>query len=203
MEKQRMKNTVLWVCLFILFSIVAEMALTIVTVRADAGIQLIDERDLKLSYIYIEEKNQLVLDFQHKSEERQRLKIKITDAKDQVIDYSEAAHMVEENGWLLEENFSGEKAGKLTLDLASAAGKHRLYVQMDQQKVTDNDQVTIEENNLERTAPYILETATAEQGKTSASEKASTKASSATIEASSEKFIGPKQTKINQTGASA
>ena len=52
MEKQRMKNTVFWVCLFILFSIVAEMALTIVTVHADAGIQLIDERDLKLSYIY-------------------------------------------------------------------------------------------------------------------------------------------------------
>lgn len=203
MEKQRMKNTVLWVCLFILFSIVAEMALTIVTVHADAGIQLIDERDLKLSYIYIEEKNQLVLDFQHKSEERQRLKIKITDAKDQVIDYSEAAHMVDENGWLLEENFSGEKAGKLTLDLASTVGKHQLYVQMDQQKVTDNDQVTIEENILERTAPYVLETATAEQGKTSTSEKASTKASSATIEASSEKFIGPKQTKINQTGASA
>lgn len=48
-----MKNTVFWVCLFILFSIVAEMALTIVTVHADAGIQLIDERDLKLSYIYI------------------------------------------------------------------------------------------------------------------------------------------------------
>jgi len=185
-----MKNTVLLVFLFVLFSIIAELALAVVTVHAEAeGIQLIEEKDLKLSYIYVEKTHQLYLDFERKNEEEQRLKIKITDMKGQAITYPEAAHMTAENDWLMEKGFSGEQTGQVTLDLASITGNLQLYVQMDRRE----DLTKIEEDILEQTEPYILETA---------SKQTSTKESALKGEASSEKFIGPKQTKTKQPATS-
>ncbi|MGG5371269.1 vWA domain-containing protein [Enterococcus sp. AZ196] len=195
-----MKNAGLWLFMFVLFSIAAEFAATVTVVQAeDKGIQLIEEKELKLSYIYKEETDQLRLDFEHKSKEvQQRLKIRVTDEKGEAVDCSEAAFMVEKEGWLIEENFSAGRAGQLLFHVTDAVGKLYVYVQMDRWVTADTGEATIEENILERTEPYILAAGTDGQ-ETMTSDHTQTKDHNSLLK---EAIVGPKQLETEQTGLS-
>lgn len=193
-----MKKSNIFILILLLFSIIFDASLAIVTTHAESKeIELADEKRFKLSYIYEEEKENSHWQIKYqrqseKAEEQQRLKFKITDEKDQTIDYPKLEHLEEKDGWLIEKEFSAKEEGKLSLKLSQSIKQLNLYVQMDQQKEAndpDDKDSAIEKDILEREEPYVLE-ATKQATKTSSS-KTKTEESK-TITTSSENFVGPK-----------
>lgn len=190
-----MKKSNILIVLLLLFSIIVDVSLSIVSVQAETKeTKLVDEKELKVSYLCKEEKEnyQWQLNYQHQDEKPQRLKFKITDEEDQTIDYPELDHLVEKDRWLIEKEFSEKSEGQISFNLSNSVKRLQLYVQLDQQKgsskVNEKDN-TIEKDILEREEPYLLE-ATKQATKTSSS-KAKTEESK-TVTTSSEKFVGPK-----------
>lgn len=193
-----MKKSNIFILILLLFSIIFDASLAIVTTHAESKeIELADEKRFKLSYIYEEENENSHWQIKYqrqseKAEEQQRLKFKITDEKDQTIDYPKLEHLEEKDGWLIEKEFSAKEEGKLSLKLSQSIKQLNLYVQMDQQKEAsdpDDKDREIEKDILEREEPYLLE-ATKQATKTSSS-KAKTEESK-TVTTSSENFVGPK-----------
>ncbi|MDU5336191.1 SpaA isopeptide-forming pilin-related protein [Enterococcus sp.] len=193
-----MKKSNIFILILLLFSIIFDASLAIVTTHAESKeIELADEKRLKLSYIYEEEEENYhwQIKYQRQSEEKeeqQRLKFKITDEKDQTIDYPKLEHLEEKDGWLIEKEFSAKEEGKLSLKLSQSIKQLNLYVQMDQQKEAndpDDKDSEIEKDILEREEPYLLE-ATKQATKTSSSKEKTEESKAVTT--SSEKFVGPK-----------
>lgn len=188
-----MKKTNIVLFLMLLFSIITEAAITVVSVHAEAkDIQLVDEKWLDLSYTYEKkgESNQWVVSYEQQSEEKdapRRMKFRVTDEKDQVIAYPKHETMTEKEGWLIEEDFSEKSDGRLVLEVPRAINALHLYVQMDQQSepAKDGDAPKIHENIVERQAPFVLE-------RTNKATKQATKESTET-EQSTDERIGPKK----------
>ena len=85
-----MRKSKFLVLVLLLFSIVIEMAMPLISVQAKTNeIELVDDESLKLSYTYEEKKEttkwQLTFDRQSEKGYQQRLKFKLTDAKDKTI----------------------------------------------------------------------------------------------------------------------
>ncbi|WP_270364542.1 hypothetical protein [Enterococcus malodoratus] len=118
---------------------------TVMIARAETNaIQLIDEKFLSLSYSRerLKESSQWVVNFNHQSQEKgyhERVKIRITDERNQTIEYPEITDMIEKDGWLTEKEFSVKKEGQLKFDLSKSIKKLNLYVQIDQQKAIKED----------------------------------------------------------------
>lgn len=171
-----------------------ELSLAIITVHAESKeIQLVDDKFLTLTYKYekLKDSNQWVLNFNRQNEEEdqlQRLRVRITDDKDHVIDYPELKNMIEKDGWLIEKNFSAKEEGNVSFELSQSIKKLKLYVQIDQKDNLSGEE-EIQENTLERNEPYILETneESTKQATKDSSEKSEVKAT-----ASSKEFVGPK-----------
>lgn len=153
----RKTNIVLFVML--IFSIVADVTLAIGDVYGETNeIQLVDDPFLKVSYqcesLAAGNRWQLTTDHRTPKEgHTQRMKFRITDEKENIIDYPKINQMVEKDGWLMEKEFSSEKKEKRTIDLSKSIKKLSLYVQMDQQDSSGK----IQENILERSEPFLLE----------------------------------------------
>lgn len=153
----RKTNIVLFVML--IFSIVADVTLAIGDVYGETNeIQLVDDPFLKVSYqcesLAAGNRWQLTTDHRTPKEgHTQRMKFRITDEKENIIDYPKMNQMVEKDGWLMEKEFSSEKKEKRTIDLSKSIKKLSLYVQMDQQDSSGK----IQENILERSEPFLLE----------------------------------------------
>lgn len=207
-----MKKSNLLIVILLLFSIIIDASLAMVTTHAESkGIELVDEKFLKLSYICEEDKDALrwQVNYQHQSEhgdEQQRLKFKITDEKDHVVDYPELENLVEKDGWLVEKAFSDKKDEQFSLKLSQSEQKLKLYVQMDQEKKsnkTDEKASEIKKDILERKEPYILEFKKKAK-KTASTESSVAKKETQATSVNSEEFIGPKaevQKKVAQTAA--
>lgn len=207
-----MKKSNLLIVILLLFSIIIDASLAMVTTHAESkGIELVDEKFLKLSYICEEDKDALrwQVNYQHQSEhadEQQRLKFKITDEKDHVVDYPELENLVEKDGWLVEREFSDKKDEQFSLKLSQSEQKLKLYVQMDQEKKsnkTDEKASEIKKDILEREEPYILEFEKKAK-KTASTESSVEKKETQATSVNSEEFIGPKtevQKKVAQTAA--
>lgn len=185
-----MKKMFLLVIILVLLSVIADMFLAIVPALGETKeIQLIGENGLKLSYIYEEKTNQFLLNFERQSEEnfRQRIKIRLTDEKDQTLAYPAETQMVEKDGWLVEEAFSVKQAGQVTFELNESIKILHLSVQLDQQGTDTND---IQADILKDEQPFVIDL----EKKTVQSEsKIEDQKEKQIIQASSEKFIGPKK----------
>lgn len=201
-----MRKSKFLVLVLLLFSIVIEMAMPLISVQAKTNeIELVDDESLKLSYTYEEKKEttkwQLTFDRQSEKGCQQRLKFKLTDAKDKTIDYStvDMDHLIEEDGWLKEKIFSESINDQLSWELSSSVKKLNVYVQLDQEKTATEDgkkASSLQENILKREEPFVLETksTTESQTKTTqSSEKTATQATKTTSEA----FIGPQKEGVN------
>lgn len=192
-----MKKTNLLMFVMLLFSILVEATFSIITVHAEAKeIQLIDEKFLKLTYEIqkLKDSNQWVVNFNRQSEEddqQQRLKVRVTDEKDHVIDYPELEDMIEKDGWLIEKEFTAKKEGQVSFEVSKSIKQLNLYVQIDQKESDSEDE--IEEDILERKEPFILEMnkESTEQATKTSSSKGKTETSEKET-ASSDEFIGPK-----------
>lgn len=207
-----MKKSNLLIVILLLFSIIIDASLAMVTTHAESkGIELVDEKFLKLSYICEEDKDALrwQVNYQHQSEhgdEQQRFKFKITDEKDHVVDYPKLENLVEKDGWLVEREFSDKKDEQFSLKLSQSEQKLKLYVQMDQEKKsnkTDEKASEIKKDILEREGPYILEFEKKAK-KTASTESSVAKKETQATSVNSEEFIGPKtevQKKAAQTAA--
>lgn len=171
------KKTNVLMIMLVLFSVIADLALPVLTVHAETKeIQLLEENGLKLSYL--SEENQWRLNFERQSDEehQQRLKIRLTDENGQTIKYPAESGMIENGGWLIEENFSEQQASQLTFEIPQSSKQLQLYVEMDQQETT-NQENSIQEDILKLEQPFVIELKKTEK----------------TIETTSEEFIGPKK----------
>lgn len=188
------------------FSIVVELISPIITVRAETtGTKLVDHSFLQLEYSYKKEgdKNQWRIMFKRQAKNeafRQRLKFKITDEKEQVIDYPEIDHMIEEDDWFLEKNFSVEKDEQLIVESDSSVDKLYLSVQMDQQKLssdTASAEEEIQKDIMEQEKPFVLESKTSDEKQSEHAASENLKLKEVLPTANSEEFIGPKQSTKN------
>ena len=205
-----MKKSNFLIVILLLFSMLVDASLAMVTAHAEnKEIELIDEKFLKLSYIYGEEKDaiQWQVNYKRQSEketEQQRLKFRITDEKDKTIDYPKLDNLIEKDGWLIEKEFSEKTEEQLTFKLSQSVKKLHLYVQMDQQKKASKDDEKdseIQKDILDREEPFILEYGKT-QKKTDATESSEVKKETQATSVSSEEFIGPK-TEVQKAAAQA
>lgn len=195
-----MKKTNFLIVILLLFSMLVDASLAMVTAHAEnKEIELINEKDLNLSYIYEEEKDaiQWQVNYKRQSEkevDQQRLKFRITDEKDKTIEYSKLDNLVEKDGWLIEKEFSEKTEEQLTFKLSQSAKKLHLYVQMDQQKKAnkgDEKDSEIQKDILDREEPFILEFGKT-QKKKAATDSSEVKKETQATSVSSEEFIGPR-----------
>ncbi|MGP5430168.1 SpaA isopeptide-forming pilin-related protein [Enterococcus malodoratus] len=201
-----MKKIMVLVLGLLFFSIVVELISPIITVRAETtGTKLVDHSFLQLEYSYKKEgdKNQWRIMFKRQAKNeafRQRLKFKITDEKEQVIDYPEIDHMIEEDDWFLEKNFSVEKDEQLIVESDSSVDKLYLSVQMDQQKLssdTASAEEEIQKDIMEQEKPFVLESKTSDEKQSEHAASENLKLKEVLPTANSEEFIGPKQSTKN------
>ncbi|EOH77533.1 vWA domain-containing protein [Enterococcus malodoratus] len=201
-----MKKIMVLVLGLLFFSIVVELISPIITVRAETtGTKLVDHSFLQLEYSYKKEgdKNQWRIMFKRQAKNeafRQQLKFKITDEKEQVIDYPEIDHMIEEDGWFLEKDFSVEKDEQLIVESDSSVDKLYLSVQMDQQKLssdTASAEEEIQKDILEQEKPFVLESKTSDEKQSEHAVSENLKLKEVLPTANSEAFIGPKQSTKN------
>lgn len=199
-----MKKTNILLFVMLLFSIIVEAGLSIIPVHAETKeIQLVNEEFLELSYTYEqkEDANRWILNFKHKSANdthEQRLKFKIMDEKNQVIDYPTDSDMIKQDDWLIEKDFSEEKSEQVSFTLSQSVKTLKLYVQMDQREKNTEDEskaTEIQEDILERKKPFILkaEQKSTEKTKEGSSEKVEIKKEEQVTTVSSENFVGPKK----------
>lgn len=201
-----MKKSKFLVLILLLFSIVVEMAMPLISVQAKTNeIELVDDESLKLSYTYEEKKEttkwQLTFDRQSEKGYPQRLKFKLTDVKDKTIDYStvDMDHLIEEDGWLKEKDFSESVEDQLSWELSSSVKKLNVYVQLDQEKPANEEGEkarSLQENILEREEPFVLETKSTAENQTKTTQSSERTATQAT-KTTSEEFIGPHKEGVN------
>jgi len=199
-----MKKTNILLFVMLLFSIIVEAGLSIMPVHAETKeIQLVNEEFLELSYTYEqkEDANRWILNFKHKSANdthEQRLKFKIMDEKNQVIDYPTDGDMIKQDDWWIEKDFSEEKSEQVSFTLSQSVKTLKLYVQMDQREKNTEDEskaTKIQEDILERKKPFVLkaEQKSTEKTKEGSSEKVEIKKEEQVTTVSSENFVGPKK----------
>ena len=201
-----MKKSKFLILILLLFSIVVEMAMPLISVQAKTNeIELVDDESLKLSYTYEEKKEttkwQLTFDRQSEKGYPQRLKFKLTDVKDKTIDYStvDMDHLIEEDGWLKEKDFSESVKDQLSWELSSSVKKLNVYVQLDQEKPANEEGEkarSLQENILEREEPFVLETKSTAENQTKTTQSSERTATQAT-KTTSEEFIGPHKEGVN------
>lgn len=156
-----MRKTSLIILILMLFSFVAENFVGVQVAHAETTkIELIDEDYLKIDYEYKtkEDLTEWKLTFKRQSESEnifQRLKLKITNGKDTVIDYPVVEHMKEKEEWLVEEKFTEIMEGQIILELPKSIDSLQLYVQMDQKEMVEESE--IQENILDQEKPFRLE----------------------------------------------
>lgn len=185
-----MKKKHLLMLVVLLFSFIAETLPSLVTAHAETTkTELIDEKFLKVSYDYEpqEDSNRWRITFSRQSEQsdkEQRLKLKVTNEKGKVIAYPTIKSMTEKDEWLIEKNYSSSMEGQLVFELPKTTKKLNLDVQMDEQTLSDKQDVKTQENILDIKTPFVLEVKdTKEETKTTDSKAA--------VKTSSEEFIGP------------
>lgn len=216
-----MKKKHLLMLVVLLFSLIVEMIPSLVTAYAETTkTVLIDEKFLNVSYDYEAQKdsNRWRITFSRQSEEsnkEQRLKLKVTNEKGNVITYPTIKEMTEKDEWLIEKNYSSSMEGQLVFDLPKTTKKLYLDVQMDQQYPAENaeeQELITEENILKIEKPFVLKATeaaekTEDSEKTSSSEKVETpgpydedpeqtKRLQAENKTSSD-FIGPQQESVS------
>ncbi|MDT2553782.1 SpaA isopeptide-forming pilin-related protein [Enterococcus raffinosus] len=201
-----MRRSKFLVLVLLLFSIVMEMAIPLISVQAKTNeIELVDEESLKLSYTYEEKKDaiewQLMFDRQSEKGYQQRLKFRLTDDKDKTIDYSTVKmdHLIEEDGWLKEKDFSESVKDQLSWELSASVKKINVYVQLDKEKPASEEgkkDSSLQENILEREEPFVLKTKSTAESQTKTSQSSEKKAPQET-KSTSEEFIGPHKEGVN------
>ncbi|MGM0337050.1 vWA domain-containing protein [Enterococcus sp. AZ007] len=195
-----MKKLNLFMFFLMLLSLVASLTPLVTTVHADTiKNELIDEKFLKLSYSSETKKdsNEWRLNFKRISEAantEQRLKVKLTDDKDQVVTYPNVKNMDEKGDWLIEKGFSTSGEDQVTIELSKSMKKLKLYVQVDQKK---DDEV--EESILERKEPFTLVLEDSAEKQTNMNTSSTTELHKAATEQTleSKEFVGPRQTKAS------
>lgn len=188
------KKSVL-VVLVLLFSMLVELIVPAMIAQAAVTEKgLVDDRFLTVSYQEQVKKDkiywQLTLERPQNDDGLQRrVKLKILDEKDQVIEYPAVEGMEEKETWLREKDFSETQKLQVSFALPKTIEKLQLYVQLDQRA---GEEGTIEEDILENEGPFLLTTSTAtteseEKTKTSKDVQATEQTTTR-----SEAFIGPK-----------
>ncbi|MGM0174992.1 Cna B-type domain-containing protein [Enterococcus sp. DIV0800] len=197
----------LFVVVTLMFSFLAGVFLPTTQVQSETIKKtIIDEDYLNMSYEFEEkaEDSQLLLKFKRRAEDKkvqQRLKMKLTDGKNESIEYPESASLKEDGGWLIEKEFSAEQEKQITVKLSKSIKELNLYVQMDQKSISDESDGKIEENVLNQEKPYVLKLKDEKQATNSSSKKAETKKEKTTE--SSQGLIGPKKEKATQSNGPA
>lgn len=197
----------LFVVVTLMFSFLAGVFLSTTQVQSETIKKtIIDEDYLNMSYEFEEkaEDSQLLLKFKRRAEDKkvqQRLKMKLTDGKNEPIEYPESASLKADGGWLIEKEFSAEQEKQITVKLSKSIKELNLYVQMDQISISDESDGKIEENVLKQEKPYVLKLKDEKQAMNSSSKKAETKKEKTTE--SSQRLIGPKKEKATQSNGPA
>ncbi|MDT2737855.1 SpaA isopeptide-forming pilin-related protein [Enterococcus pseudoavium] len=185
-----MKKKHLLMLVVLLFSFIAETLPPLVPAHAETTkTELIDEKFLKVSYEYEsqEDSNRWRVRFSRQSEEsdkEQRLKLKVTEEKGNVITYPNIKDMIEKDEWLIETNYSSAMEGQLSFELPKSVQKLYLDVQMDEQALSTKQDAKIQENILDLKEPFVLKIKET-KAETAASE------SKPTLKTSSAELIGP------------
>lgn len=184
-----------------LFSFVIENVFALRFVHAETNqMELINEEYLTLHYSS-EAKNDTVLwqiTFKRQSEYEkfdQRLKVKITDEKNQVIEYPIVEELAQQGDWLVEKNFSQTMEGQVAFELPKTTEKLQLSVQMDQ-KEAGKENASINADILAIKQPFDLVVKTAAKqakaAKTTETKETETKKKAEAVTVDSAEFIGPK-----------
>lgn len=197
-----MKKINIVLVVFMLFSVITGTITSIKSVRAETSetklTKIVDENYLSLSYRgeVIEDKARWLVTFKHQNQENsfgQRIRLRITDEKDQTIAYPELENLIEKEDWLIEKNFSQQSENQVAFELPKSTKKLQLYVQLEQQSEKGTKE------RLNQKEPYILELKTEE----TTTKKETTQTSSGITRISSAEFVGPKQVEQQSTSVRA
>ncbi|MEG0749823.1 MAG: SpaA isopeptide-forming pilin-related protein [Carnobacterium sp.] len=193
-----MKKKHLLMLVVLLFSFIVESVPSLTKVYAETtNTELINENYLQLSYDVKSQDDAIHwrISFKRQSEDsdtQQRLKLKVTNEKGEVINYPKFEQMTSEKEWLVENAYSSSMEGQFVFKLPKSVQMLNLEVQMDQQTALKDGKKETEEDILSIKKPFELRVKeTKEKTKTSSkTEKSVSKKGEATID--SEEFIGPK-----------
>lgn len=106
------------------------------------------------------------------SDTQQRLKLKVTNKKGEVINYPKFELMTSEKDWLVENAYSSSMEGQIIFKLPNSVQKLNLEVQMDQQTSSQDERKAAEENILFIKEPFELKASeTKEKTETSSTVK--------------------------------
>lgn len=194
-----MKKINLLILIMMLFSFIVENIVhTQISHAETTKIELMNEDNLKLDYDYKmkDDSIQWRIGFERNSHSEnllQRLKIKVTDEKNDTIDYPVIENIKESKGWLVEEKFTEKMEGQIVLDLPKSSDVLNLHVEMDQKGTAEDAEV--KEDILELEKPFKLEAKKTQKSQTQgSSSKEEVTSSSSTTTKESAGFIGPKLT---------
>ncbi|MFU0786695.1 MAG: VWFA domain-containing protein [Enterococcus gilvus] len=193
-----MRKKHLLMLIVLLFSFIAETIPSLVTAHAETTkTSLIDEKFLSVAYECEpqDDTNRWRITFDRRSQDKtsdQRLKMKVSNEKGNVITYPTIKGMNEKDGWLIEKEFSSSMEGQLVFELPKTVQKLYLDVQMDEQtlsQATKEQTAKIQENILDSDEPFVLK---ANTEKRTSKKTAQTSESQKEIKASAEEIVGPK-----------
>lgn len=193
-----MRKKHLLMLIVLLFSFIAETIPSLVTAHAETTkTSLIDEKFLSVAYECEpqDDTNRWRITFDRRSQDKasdQRLKMKVSNEKGNVITYPTIKGMNEKDGWLIEKEFSSSMEGQLVFELPKTVQKLYLDVQMDEQTLsqsTKEQTAKIQENILDSDEPFVLK---ANTEKRTSKKAAQTSESQKEVKASAEEVIGPK-----------
>lgn len=204
-----MKKKHLLMLVVLLFSFIVESVPSLTKVYAETTkTELINENYLQLSYDVKSQDDAIHwrISFKRQSEDsdtQQRLKLKVTNEKGEVINYPKFEQMTNEKDWLVENAYSSSMEGQLVFELPKSVQKLNLDVQMDQQISSKDGKKETEEDILSIKKPFELKVKeTKEKTETSSkTEKSVSKKSEVTVD--SEEFIGPKVEEVVPIPATA
>lgn len=187
-----------------LFSFIVENVVNTQISHAETTkVELINDDALKLEYDYKtkDDSIQWKITFARQSQSENlhhRLKLKVTDEKNETIDYPVIENIKETKGWLVEEAFTDAMEGQIVLDLPKSMDALKLYVEMDQKGTAEDSE--IKEDTLELEKPFKLEskkvqTETTKESSSKKQESSSKKETTSSSSAESKEktgLIGPK-----------
>lgn len=157
-----MRKKHLLMLIVLLFSFIAETIPSLVTAHAETTkTSLIDEKFLSVAYECEpqDDTNRWRITFDRRSQDKtsdQRLKMKVSNEKGNVITYPTIKGMNEKDGWLIEKEFTSSMEGQLVFELPKTVQKLYLDVQMDEQTLsqsTKEQTAKIQENILDSDEP--------------------------------------------------
>ena len=204
-----MKKKHLLMLVVLLFSFIVESVPSLTKAYAETTkTELINEKYLQVSYDVKSQDDAIHwrISFKRQSEDsdtQQRLKLKVTNEKGEVITYPKFEQMTNEKDWLIENAYSSSMEGQLVFELPKSVQKLNLDVQMDQQTGSKDGEKETEEDILSIKKPFELKVKeTKEKTETSSkTEKSVSKKSEVTVD--SEEFIGPKVEEVVPIPATA